>query len=70
MKEKPIAERRAATAAKLEKLANGLIESLEKIPSYTGKARFMDKVISLQHTAHSLAWDLKRDAEEEKQTQV
>lgn len=66
MKEKPRLERRADTAEKLEKLANGLIQSLDKIPSYSGKARFMDKVISLQHTAHSLAWDLRRDAEEVK----
>jgi len=67
MAEKPRVQRRAASAARLEKLTKGVVDSLAEIPSYTGKARFMDKVIKVQHIAHNLAWDLKRDEEESRE---
>lgn len=38
--------------------------NLAQIPSYTGKARFMDKVLAAKTLAHNLAWNLERDAEE------
>ena len=57
-------ERRADSAVRLERLTMGLFESLNSIPSYTGKARLMDKVIKVKGLAHNLAWDLKRDEEE------
>ena len=61
-------ERRVESAARLDKLTKGLFESLNSIPSYTGKARFMDKVIKVKGLAHSLAWDLKRDEEETRES--
>ena len=64
MAKKTRCERRAASAARLERLTKGLFESLESIPSYSGKARFMDKVVKVKAVAHNLAWDLKRDEEE------
>lgn len=63
---KPRSKRRADAAIKLERLANGLVKSLERIPSYAGKARFMDKVFKIQREAHSLAFDLRLDEEEER----
>lgn len=66
MKEKPALERRADSAEQIEKLVNGLIESLDKIPSYRGKARFMDKVFKVQTHAHNLAWNLRYDVNEVK----
>ena len=35
---------------------------MDAIPSYRGKARFMDMVINLHREIHSLAFDLKHDA--------
>ena len=61
-------ERRAESAARLERLTKGLFESLNSIPPYTGKARFMDKVIKVKGLAHNLAWDLKRDEEESRES--
>ena len=44
---------------------DGLFKSLDGIPSYTGKARFMDKVIKAKRWhADVLAFDLKLDASE------
>lgn len=54
-------ERRAKAAARLSKLLEGITNSLEKIPSYTGKARFMDKVIKVRRNAELLAINLKGD---------
>lgn len=56
--------RRALAAARLEKKIQTLLRGLESIPSYKGKAYFVDQVIAAQRQAHSLAWDLARDKEE------
>lgn len=65
MTKKSRANRRATSAQRLERLANGLSESLEQIPSYKGKDRLIKKVVKVKTLAHDLAWDLKRDAEED-----
>ncbi len=52
---------RATRAAAVERKLTSILNGLDKIPSYTGKARFMDKVISAKRIIGSLAWDLKRD---------
>lgn len=56
--------RRALAAVRLEKKLETLLRGLESIPSYKGKAYFVDQVIAAQRQAHSLAWDLARDREE------
>jgi hypothetical protein len=57
------AKRRAAAARNLEKRLNTIWSNLAKIPSYTGKAPFMDKVKAAHTRAHNLAWELERDLE-------
>jgi hypothetical protein len=66
MKAKPREERRADAAEKLEKKLDRLFSSTEKIPSFSGKAAFMDRIKAAKAEAHSLAWDLRQDAEEAK----
>lgn len=58
------AQRRKKQAAELLRSVKSIINSLQKIPSYNGKARFMDKVFQAEKYAHNLHWDLARDAEE------
>jgi hypothetical protein len=67
MAKKTRLEQRAESAARLERLTKGLFESLSAIPSYTGKARFMDKVVKVKALAHNLAWDLKQDEAESRE---
>ena len=66
MKAKAREERRADAAEKLEKRLDRLFASTEKIPSFNGKAAFMDKIIAAKGEAHNLAWELRRDAAEMK----
>ncbi|BCU78143.1 hypothetical protein [Luteolibacter sp. LG18] len=65
MAAKSRAAQRAAAAKKLEQLVKNLIPALEKIPSYRGKAAFMDRVHKIEKHAYSLAWALDYDAAEE-----
>jgi hypothetical protein len=67
MKETPKAKigRRAREAAAVAKLADGLFKALEKIPSYTGKARFMDRVIKVKKRSELLAENLAYDVKHE-----
>jgi hypothetical protein len=58
----PTLKRRKQQAAHLLRSVNGVWDSLDKIPSFTGKARFMDQVKRAQTHAHNLHWDLERDA--------
>jgi len=53
-------KQQAGTPLKVRESAFGT--SLDKIPSFTGKARFMDQVKRAQTHAHNLHWDLERDA--------
>jgi len=55
---------RARQAAALFKVIDRIWDSLDKVPSFTGKARFMDKVLNARTHAHNLQWDLARDASE------
>jgi hypothetical protein len=57
-------ERRAKDAAALLKSIERIWAKLPKVPSFNGKARFMDTVLSAQKRAHNLAWDLARDVDE------
>lgn len=57
-------QRRADTAEKLEKRLDRLWKATDKIPSFKGKAPFMDKVLAARNEAHSLAWDLRLDVNE------
>jgi hypothetical protein len=59
--EKSIAKLRTQQAAHLLKALNSVWDSLDKIPSFAGKARFMDKVRRAQVRAHNLHWNLDRD---------
>ena len=56
--------RRAKSADQLSKQLNLVFKNLDKIPSFTGKAAFMDKVIKAYHMAGSLSVNLKADLEE------
>ena len=58
------AEKRARDAAALFKLIDNIWDSLDKIPSFTGKARFMDRVLRVRTYAHNLSFDLEQDARE------
>lgn len=62
---KTIGKRRAQQATALFKVIDRIWDSLDKIPSFTGKARFMDKVLNARTHAHNLRWDLDRDASSE-----
>ncbi|WP_009959052.1 hypothetical protein [Verrucomicrobium spinosum] len=65
MKEKSRAIRRAEAAEGIEKKLQSIINDLEKIPSFNGKARFMDKVFRVRTHAFALASNLRLDANEE-----
>lgn len=52
---------RAKQATQLDKALKGIRDDMDKIPSFTGKAKFMDKVIKACTHSHNLAWDLNRD---------
>jgi hypothetical protein len=58
------AVRRAKEAAAIAKLVDGIFKDLSKIPSYTGKARFMDKVIKVLHRTNTFASNLNLDSKE------
>lgn len=57
-------KKRAQQASALFKLIDHIWDSLDKIPSFTGKARFMDKILNARTQAHNLRWDLDRDKSE------
>ncbi len=60
-------KKRAADAAKIKKQVEGVLKAVyEKVPSFTGKARLIDKIENLKTTAHNLDWDLQGDLIEEK----
>ena len=54
--------RRAKTAAKLNKSIERLYKRSFDLPSFTGKARFIDSIKRVWTTAHVLADNLKTDA--------
>lgn len=58
------AAQRAKEAARIKNLVGNLIPALDKIPSYPGKAGFMDRVFKIHTLAHNLAWNLNADAAE------
>ena len=64
MKEKPRPIRRAELAEDVERPFQSIIRDLNKIPSFKGKARFVDKVLAAHIRSHNLAWDLRYDSEE------
>jgi hypothetical protein len=64
MKRAQIAKR-AQEANALFKLIDRIWDSLEKVPSFTGKARFMDKILNARMHAHNLREGLDRDASSE-----
>jgi len=51
-------------AKDIERRFQSIIRDLDKIPSFKGKARFMDKIFAAHTRAYNLAWDLRYDAEE------
>jgi hypothetical protein len=55
---------RAKQAADLNRRLIDIWYSLEKIPSVSGKAAFMDKVLLAKRISHSLAWNLTVEAGE------
>jgi hypothetical protein len=59
--DRPTVKRRKQQAARLLNSVNAVWNSLEKIPSFTGKARFMDQVKRAQTRAHNLHWNLEHD---------
>jgi hypothetical protein len=54
-------KRRIAAAKSLDRKLQVIWKNLGRIPSYTGKARFMDKVIAASREAQVLAQNLKLD---------
>lgn len=54
-------KKRGQEAAALFKLIDNIWNSLDKIPSFTGKARFMDKVLKARTHAHNLRYGLEED---------
>jgi hypothetical protein len=58
-------KRRQQQAAALLKAINRIWDSLDKIPSFNGKAPFMDKVKRAQILAQNLHWNLDHDASSE-----
>ncbi len=59
--DKETLKRRVQRAAALLKEIDLVWNSLNEVPSFSGKARFMDKVKRAQTYAHNLHWDLERD---------
>jgi hypothetical protein len=64
MRKKHLTER-ARDAAALFRVIDGIWESLDKVPSFTGKARFMDKVLNARTRAHNLRYGLELDVTRE-----
>ncbi|MDR1191952.1 MAG: hypothetical protein LBK60_09890 [Verrucomicrobiales bacterium] len=52
---------RVREAAYINKKIETALKNLDKIPSYTGKARFMDIIIDAHNHSHALAENLKMD---------
>ena len=52
----------ATDARALYRLTDNLWNALDKIPSFSGKARFMDKVLKVRTHAHNLRWNLNCEA--------
>jgi hypothetical protein len=52
----------ATDARTLFKLIDNLWDAMDKIPSFAGKARFMDKVLKIRTHAHNLRWNLNSEA--------
>jgi len=59
-------KRRSKQAASLLKKITAVWNGLDKIPSFNGKTPFMDKVNNARIEAHTLAENLKLDAQESK----
>ncbi len=55
---------RVSAAEKVNKQAEAVWNALDKIPSFTGKAKFMDRVLELKTHNHNLAWELGIDLSE------
>jgi hypothetical protein len=62
--DKATLKRRVHRADGCLKAINAFCKSLNKIPSFTGKARFVDKVLRAKTYAHNPHWDLEHDLAE------
>jgi hypothetical protein len=58
----------AKDARALFRLIDNIWNSVDKIPSFTGKARFMDKILDARTHAHNLRWNLDYHAGDTKKT--
>ncbi|WP_193214041.1 hypothetical protein [Luteolibacter marinus] len=70
VKEKSRPIRRAEAAEDLNRRLLSIIDDLDKIPKFKGKAGFMRKVFRAHTRSHNLAWDLRYDADEEADRQA
>ncbi|MDR0532718.1 MAG: hypothetical protein LBH01_02065 [Verrucomicrobiales bacterium] len=61
--DKKLLKCRAKDAAYIEQRLQTAFKNLDKIPSYTGKARFMDIICDALNRSHVLAITLKEDSE-------
>jgi hypothetical protein len=64
-KESSKANERAKEVERLVKSVEQIWKGLDKVPSYTGKARFMDLVLKAKKRAQHLAWNLAGDLSKE-----
>jgi hypothetical protein len=56
-------KRRQADATAISKRLNSVWKNIDKIPSFAGKARLMDKLSWARNLAEGLVWDLTKDLE-------
>lgn len=59
-------QRRTKAAEKIKKALEQLYERSFKLPSFTGKAKFIDSIKRIQTDAHVLADNLRFDQSEER----
>jgi hypothetical protein len=55
---------RCKEAEVISKHLKGVQDRLNDIPSFRGKAAFIDRINRVSMEAHNLSWDLKRDLED------
>lgn len=58
-------ERRSKLACEIDTALQRIYKTAFGLPSFTGKAAFIDRMKLIQTKAHNLAFDLKADAAEE-----
>lgn len=54
-------KRRLSAAEKVNKQVQAAMKALQKVPSFKGKAGYMDRILRLHAHTHNLAWELERD---------